>query len=368
MVTVGGHRWSKEEAQIILEFYSYKKAEELKTMLPNRSIRATSSYAKRLKIKKSREFKKMILEKMWEKARNPRTWTKEEIEVLRENYENKTYEELKKLLPDKTIHSVCFKANTFGLFKNKEVIAKYRRRIVRKKWRNMWRKEELRIIEEKYADTPNSELLKILDRPIKSIWAKARELGLRKTKRWMGRKRSSLCWTDQEIELLKEVYPVGIKENILESFPKRSWRGIQNNAMVLGIKRNRSIIEKRLISKGEFNPASWTQKKPTNPEQILTKIIKKHKFPFEYVGNKTFMIGSLTPDFVYKNKIIEVFGRAFHDPKVTFKKKIPLYQQYEGRRAYFNEYGYKCLILWDDELSNEDVVVSRIKNYMGDRW
>ena len=99
-------------------------------------------------------------------------------------------------------------------------------------------------------------------------------------------------------------------------------------------------------------------------EQRLINIIKKHKFPFEYVGNKTFTIGSLTPDFVYKNKTLEVFGRAFHDPKVTFKKEIPLYQQYKGRMAYFKQYGYKCLILWDNELSNEDIVISRIKNYI----
>ena len=107
--------------------------------------------------------------------------------------------------------------------------------------------------------------------------------------------------------------------------------------------------------------------KPTDPERKVIDVIKKFNLPFKYVGDGKILIGYLNPDFIHNNgerKIIEVFGRAFHDPSFSFRKRIPWYQQYWGRIAYYAQYGYTCLILWDDEVDNADLVLNKIANFL----
>lgn len=108
-------------------------------------------------------------------------------------------------------------------------------------------------------------------------------------------------------------------------------------------------------------------KRPTKPEQVLISIIKKHNLPFHYTGNGEVFVGTKCPDFSSNNgdnRLLEVFGRAFHDPEVSFRAEIPWHQQYWGRLAYYAGLGYNCLILWDDELGNEERVINKIQRFM----
>lgn len=123
--------------------------------------------------------------------------------------------------------------------------------------------------------------------------------------------------------------------------------------------------KKRVVQK--IRKALW--KKPTQPEQKVIEIIQLHGFPFHYVGDGEAIIGGLNPDFIHNNgekKIIEVFGRVFHDPEITFKGKIPWHQQYFGRMACYAQFGYDCLILWDDELGDEVNIVEKIRGFIGE--
>lgn len=124
---------------------------------------------------------------------------------------------------------------------------------------------------------------------------------------------------------------------------------------------------KRLWKQGDYVKKQMMARHihPNKTENKLTSILERNKLPFHYVGDGKVIIGGLCPDFIHNNgdnkKIIEVFGRVFHDPDFTFKGQIRWHQQYWGRMAYYSQFGYGCLIIWDDELVNEEKVVERVK-------
>lgn len=110
------------------------------------------------------------------------------------------------------------------------------------------------------------------------------------------------------------------------------------------------------------------QRKPSEPEKQVISIVKEHKFPFKYVGDGEVIIGSLNPDLIHtegEKKVIEVFGRVFHDPEVSFIDDIRWHQQYFGRMSYYAQHGYDCLVLWDDELDEEKKIVEKIRRFVG---
>lgn len=90
-----------------------------------------------------------------------------------------------------------------------------------------WLPEEIEVLKKLYGKKPVREIAKILRHSMNSIEKKARELGLHRED----------YWTQEEIEILKEHYTYGDKEEILELLPRRTWRAIQNKARQLGLKR-----------------------------------------------------------------------------------------------------------------------------------
>jgi len=128
-----------------------------------------------------------------------------------------------------------------------------------------------------------------------------------------------------------------------------------------------SILEKYRSSKDRIKAAIKSViKKPTKPEKKLKSIIEKYQLAFQYTGDGKVLIGTLNPDFIHneKPKVIEVFGRVYHDPTKTFKEEIPWHQQYWGRIAYYSQHGYDCLVLWDDELKDEKKIIDKINVFL----
>lgn len=127
------------------------------------------------------------------------------------------------------------------------------------------------------------------------------------------------------------------------------------------------------IMKNKWNDLSYVKKimkarhtRPNNPENRLIRILNGNNLPFSYTGDGKVIVGGLCPDFAHNNgkkKLIELFGRIYHDPNKSFKAKIPWHSQYWGRIAYYSQLGYDCLIIWDDELEDEEKVVERIKSW-----
>jgi len=109
----------------------------------------------------------------------------------------------------------------------------------------------------------------------------------------------------------------------------------------------------------------WNIKKPTKPEKRFINICEKYNLPYKYVGNGKFWIENINPDFVEVNgkKIcIEVFGHYWHSPLLN--RKVDWEHTYVGRKAKLNEYGWKCIVFWDNEI-NEKTILERLGDKIG---
>jgi len=92
---------------------------------------------------------------------------------------------------------------------------------------------------------------------------------------------------------------------------------------------------------------------PNKPEKKLNKRLN-HMFPNEYkfVGDGTTFIGGKCPDFININgqkKIIEMNGNYWHGKERTGRTKK---QEENQRIKHFAKYGFKTLIIWQNELKN----------------
>lgn len=101
--------------------------------------------------------------------------------------------------------------------------------------------------------------------------------------------------------------------------------------------------------------ALW--RRPTKPEQRIGRILAE-AFPgvWRYVGNGEIVLGRMTPDFLNVNgekAIIEVFGRYWHKP-----------EDVQYRSAQFLKYGFRTLVIWEDEL--EETIVKRVRAFCED--
>jgi len=103
------------------------------------------------------------------------------------------------------------------------------------------------------------------------------------------------------------------------------------------------------------------RRKPTAPELKLLALIEKHNLPYRYVGDGAVWFEGYNPDFIDINGakgIIELFGDYWHTGA------IKSWRETEGGRIYhFAKFGFKTLILWENELENEEVVVGKIKKF-----
>jgi len=84
---------------------------------------------------------------------------------------------------------------------------------------------------------------------------------------------------------------------------------------------------------------------------------------WEYVGDGQIKIGKLYPDFMNvngKKQVIELFGDYWHSPRVIGNnwRKGEL-----GRIMAFSHYGFKALIIWEHELTDERALFDKVKHF-----
>lgn len=104
---------------------------------------------------------------------------------------------------------------------------------------------------------------------------------------------------------------------------------------------------------------------PTKPELELQAILDEHFPDFKYNGD--FRLGislaSLIPDFVNingKKQVIEMFGYYWHtNARVNKWSRTEL-----GKIMAYNSIGYKCLVIWQNELKDKEAVVSKIRKWV----
>lgn len=109
-----------------------------------------------------------------------------------------------------------------------------------------------------------------------------------------------------------------------------------------------------------YPPRHHAFRKPTVPELALAKIINKYNLPYKYVGNGEVWFENYNPDFINMDGlkgIIEVFGTYWHRDLAN-----PKLSEW-GRGYHYAKYGYKTLVLWENELDNEKRVVTKIRRF-----
>lgn len=105
----------------------------------------------------------------------------------------------------------------------------------------------------------------------------------------------------------------------------------------------------------------WLYRRPTKPEEQFISLCKKYALPFKYVGNGKFWIENINPDFVNCNgeKIaVEIFGSYWHNPELN--PNIKYERTFTGRKEILRRYGWECIIFWDYEVNNEELILNRL--------
>lgn len=95
--------------------------------------------------------------------------------------------------------------------------------------------------------------------------------------------------------------------------------------------------------------------KPTKIERMFWELVKKYNLPYKYVGDGSFWIGRLNPDFIHTNGekiVIEIFGDFWHNPSLN--KRLNFDHTEDGRNQLFKRYGYKCIVIWEKEFKGMD--------------
>lgn len=159
----------------------------------------------------------------------------------------------------------------------------------------------------------------------------------------------------------------------------------------IGKKHSKEIIEKRALSLRGKPRSKWVKKKiseshkgkrlsektkqkirearkkqvfpknKTQPELKISKIIDKYNLPIKYVGNGSYWIGKINPDFIAINGklAIEVFGEYWHDP--TLNSSVRFLGTEEGRRKYLKSFDWDLIVLWQSEIERgEQFILSKL--------
>jgi len=105
-------------------------------------------------------------------------------------------------------------------------------------------------------------------------------------------------------------------------------------------------------------------KKPNRQEKHLAGILNRY-FPntYEYTGDGKLIIGGMVPDFANingKKALIELFGDYWHSPEVKDGWK----DSELGKVMAYNALGYRCLVIWEHELKEEQAVVAKVKQFI----
>lgn len=97
--------------------------------------------------------------------------------------------------------------------------------------------------------------------------------------------------------------------------------------------------------------------KPNKPERLMTELLDKH-YPNEwkFVGNGELILGGRNPDFMNVNGrkcLIELFGHYWHQKETV-----------ESRIDFFKQFGFRTLVIWDDELRKPESVLVKVRDFL----
>jgi hypothetical protein len=112
--------------------------------------------------------------------------------------------------------------------------------------RLIWADDELELLKQHYANCDMDELLEMLPRfTLEKIRIKASQLGIKRVVKVTRKENSKMVrWSNEETELLKEVYPHSTNEELLKLFPRFDLRRIGYKARNLDLEKLEDVKEK----------------------------------------------------------------------------------------------------------------------------
>jgi very-short-patch-repair endonuclease len=118
--------------------------------------------------------------------------------------------------------------------------------------------------------------------------------------------------------------------------------------------RDRRNVERMMLSLQKA-----LRMKPNKAEVKLISFFKEKKLDYKYVGNLGFIIDGKNPDFVNveKKEIIELFGRFWHSNDNDWYNTK---NDEEERKVFFEQRGWRVLVVWDNELNDSESLFKRI--------
>lgn len=117
-------------------------------------------------------------------------------------------------------------------------------------------------------------------------------------------------------------------------------------------KRMQPLIESR-----------FHRQKPNGLERRIISLIKRYKFPFEYVGDGTIIIEQKCPDFMDtldNHLLIEVLGCYWHGCPDHYPDK-KRWENLCHKLSVYNDNGFEVLWIWEHE--TDEIVKEKISNF-----
>ncbi len=171
------------------------------------------------------------------------------------------------------------------------------------------------------------------------------------------RRKAELASSRRMLELWKD--PIFRKTQVERLAKENKEQRDEIAAKVSATRKERFANDPEWKSREIKRLVSSHHKRPTSLERIIIGIIDSNNLPYKYVGDGHVIINGRCPDFINidgKKQVIEVFGNYWHD---IFDV---------GRKVeHYRKYGFKTLVIWEEELKNHEKVLAKIKSFSRQR-
>jgi len=148
----------------------------------------------------------------------------------------------------------------------------------------------------------------------------------------------------------------GKKNPKISEINKETWKNPETRQRrIEGIKKAWSNPDKKhqwVSAANKANSFHKINKIETKLDGILNTLFPNE---YKYTGDGSIIIEGKIPDFININgqkKIIELFGNYWHKQ-----------EDEQIRKEYFDKYGYKTLIIWEEEMTNLENVKNKLVEF-----
>lgn len=381
--------WTDEEVQYLQEFYPNQEMslEELHSKyIPNHDIPKIVGKANSMGLLRREK---------------PKEWTNEEVKLLKENYNSYSAEVLiERFFPDRKIGQISKKKSELGLvvtnrFKDGEVY---------------WTEDKLDLLYNEYPYMNTEEFYSKYfkdDMSLSGLYGKINKLGIKKDEEFvtgwtseedeylkenyrnmdlsvadiakhLGKDESSVqyravnvfgiyrkdeLFSEEERELIRELYPHYRTSDFIDKFPNRTVDQLERYARRMGVKKTKDYI-RWVTLEGTKNSIETSK-----PQQIINEVLEE--MGINYISEyecRFYLIDHYLTDY---NLMIEVQGDFWHCSPLLSKKAntngVKSNVAKDKRKHTFikSKYGIEVLYLWETDINeNLELCKELIKLYI----